>query len=98
MCYTTSHDRQKPTYVDDASIAGSREIPNNSKTAAIKSLGATIKFIYFWLKHFQKNHQTLFEMYHEVTIELFKQVPTMKYKPLSQDKNNQFLFIDIGSS
>ena len=35
-------------------------------------------------------------MHHEVTTELFKQIPTMKYKPLNNDKNNQFLFIYIG--
>ena len=45
MCSITSHNRQQPTYFDYAISAGSRAIPNNSTTAAIKSLGATIKFI-----------------------------------------------------
>ena len=37
-------------------------------------------------------------MYHKDTIELFKQIPTMEFKHLSQDKNNQFLLIDFGNS
>ena len=31
-------------------------------------------------------------------IQLFKQKPTMKYKPLSQDTKRQLLFTDIGSA
>ena len=98
MCSITSHDTQQHKYVDDAISAGSREIPNNSTTEALKSLCATIKFIHCWLKHLQQTQQEISEMYHEVTIDLFKQIPTMKYNPLSQDKNNQFLLIDIGGS
>ena len=37
-------------------------------------------------------------MYHDAMIELFKQITTMKFKPLSQDKNHQFLLTDIGGS
>ena len=44
-------------YVDYASSDGIRSIPNNSTIAALKSLGATIRFIDFWLKHFQKDYQ-----------------------------------------
>ena len=35
-------------------------------------------------------------MYHEDMIYLFKQMPTMKSKPLSQDKNHQLILTDIG--
>ena len=98
MCSITSHNRQQHKYVDDASSAGSIAIHNNSTTAALKSLVATIKFIDCWLKHFQKYYQELLEVYREDTIELFKKITTMKCKHLSQDKNNQFLLIDIGGS
>ena len=98
MCSITSHNRQQPKYVDDAHSAGSRAITNNSTIAALKSLGATINFIDYWLKHFQKYYQGLLEVYREDTIELFKQITTTKFKHLSQDKNNQFLLIDIGGS
>ena len=37
-------------------------------------------------------------MYHEDMIDLFKQIPTMKSKPLSQDKNHQLILTYIGGS
>ena len=47
MCSITVHDRQQPTYVDDTSSAGGRSITKNTITAELKSLGATLNFIYF---------------------------------------------------
>ena len=35
MCSITAHDKQQPTYVDDASSGGGRSIPKNSTTAAL---------------------------------------------------------------
>ena len=35
-------------------------------------------------------------MYNEDMIELFKQIPTTKSKPLSQDRKHQLLLTDIG--
>ena len=35
-------------------------------------------------------------MAHEATKNLFKQIPTMKSKPLSHDKKYQFQLTDIG--
>ena len=52
MCYITAHDMQQLTYVDDTSSAGYRKITNNATTAALKPLGATIKFIDFCLIQF----------------------------------------------
>ena len=85
MCSINSHNRQQSTYVDDSRSAGGRAIPKNATTTALKSLGATLNFIYFWIKHFQHDYQKGFIMYHESMIELFKQIPTIKSKPLSQD-------------
>ena len=51
MCSITAHDRQKPIYVDDESSAGGTAIPNNATTVVLKSIGAILDFIYFWLKH-----------------------------------------------
>ena len=48
MCYITAYYRQQTTCVDDVSSAGSILITKNSKTTALKSLGATLNFIYFW--------------------------------------------------
>ena len=88
MCYITAHDSQQPTYVDNASSCGGREISKNETTAALKPLGETLNFIDCWIKHFQQNYQEIFEMCHEAMIELFKQIPTMKSKPLSQYKKH----------
>ena len=57
MSYITSHDRKQPTYVDFARSDGGISIPKNATTAALKSLGANIKFIDCWLKYFQHNYQ-----------------------------------------
>ena len=98
MCSITEHNRKQPTYYYDARIDGDRAIINNTTTAALKSLGATLNFIDFWLKYFQHNYQEILEMYHDAMIELFKHIPTMKSKPLSQDKMHQFLLKYIGGS
>ena len=37
-------------------------------------------------------------MYYETMIGLFKQIPTMKYKTLSQSENIQLLLTDIGGA
>ena len=52
MCYITSHDSQQPTYVDDASSGGGREITKNATTAALKLLGTTLNNIDCLIKHF----------------------------------------------
>ena len=97
MCSITSHDRQQPAYVDNESNVGGRSINNNTTTKALKSLGETLNFIDFWLKHFKHNYQERLIIYHDAMVEFFKQIPTMKSKPLSQDKNHQFLLTYIGS-
>ena len=84
MCYITAHDRQNPIYVGDTSSSSGRAIPKNSTTIALNSLGAIINFIDYWIKHFQHNYQEILMMYHKYMIELFKQTPTLKSKPLSQ--------------
>ena len=96
MCSITSNDKQKPTYVDGESSAGSIEIYNNETTAALKLLDATLNFIDFWIRHFQHNYQERLEMYYEGIIELFKQIPNMKSKPLSWDIKHQLILSDIG--
>ena len=72
MCSITAYDRQQPTYVDDARSAGGIAIPKNETTVALKSLGATLNVIDFWIKHFKQNYQERLIMYHENMIDLFK--------------------------
>ena len=98
MCSINSQDRQQSTYVDDATSSGSIAIPKSATTEAIKLLVATLNFIDCWLKRFQHKYQETLEIYHNAVIELFKQIPTKKSKPLSQDKKHQFLLTNIGVS
>ena len=97
MCSIIAHDKQQPTYVDDSISDGGRSISKNATTSALQSLGATLNFIGCWLKHFQHNYQVILIMYHEAIIKLFKQIPTIKSKPLSQ-KKNQLILADIGGA
>ena len=98
MYSITAHDKQQPTYVDDASSGSGRVIPKNAITSELQALGATLKFIDCWLKHFQHNYQLRLITYLGSMIKLFKQIPNMKYKPLIQDKKDQFLWSDIGGA
>ena len=95
MCSITSHYRQKSTYVDDTSNAVGRSMPDNATTTALKPLGETLNFNDCWLKQYQQKYQEILIIYHDAIIELFKQVSTMKYKPISQDKNHQLVLSDI---
>ena len=55
--YITAYDRQQPIYVDYARSSGGIAIPNIVTKSALKSLGATLNFIHFWIKYFQHNYQ-----------------------------------------
>ena len=35
MCYITAHYKEQPTYVDDASSGGGKEITKNATTSAL---------------------------------------------------------------
>ena len=72
MCSITEHDKQQPTYVDDASSGGGISIPKNKTTAALKPLGETINFIGFWLKHFHHNYQVTLIICHYDMKKMFK--------------------------
>ena len=98
MCSITAHGRQQPTYVDDAMISGSIEIPKNETTSALKSIGANLNYIDCWIKYFQHKYQERLLMYYDAIIELFKEISTMKSKLISQDKKDQLLLTDIGGS
>ena len=42
MCSITAHDKIQPTYVDDAISVSDIVISNNTKSAALESLDATL--------------------------------------------------------
>ena len=85
MCYITAHYKLLLTYVDDSRSGGCRAITENETTAELKPLDETLKFIYFWLKHFRHNYQVRRKIYNEDMIFFFKKAPTKKSKQLSQD-------------
>ena len=51
-CYITAHDKQQPTYVNDASSCGGISIPNNETTAALELLGVTLNLLIIFLNTF----------------------------------------------
>ena len=85
MCYVTAHDKQKPTYVDDVNSGGGREIIENETTASLQALVVTLNFIDCWIKHFHHIYEVRSEMYNKAMKNLYKQIPSIKSKPLSQD-------------
>ena len=96
MCYIISHDKKQSLYEDEEIVIGDRPIPNNATTESLKALGTTLNFIDFWLKHFDHNYEVRCGMYNKAMKKLFKKIPTMKSKPLSQDKKHQKLLTEIG--
>ena len=94
--YIIAHDRQLHTYVDDEISGGGRPIPKNATTEWLEALGDTLNFIYFLIKLFHRNYEERHMIYHEDMKNLFKQIPTIKSKPLSHNKKHQKLLTDIG--
>ena len=64
---------------------GYRPIPKNTAIEALEALGDNLKFIDCWFKLFCHNYELRYGMYNKAMEKLFKQIPTMKSKPLSQD-------------
>ena len=56
MCFIDSHERQKPSIVDDGSSGGDSALPSNAITEALVSLSATFDFIDCWLRFFYHNY------------------------------------------
>ena len=71
-------------------------IPKNATTEALEALGTTLNFIGFWIKLFDHNYELWYGMSNKSMKKLFKQIPTMKSKPLSQDKKHQRLLTETG--
>ena len=52
MCSLVARDRLQENKTDNESSIGDREIPNDAKVKALKSLGSTFNFIDTWLHNF----------------------------------------------
>ena len=63
LCYIDEHKKQKSSSVYDGSSDGGNTLPSNFTTGESASLGATIDFIYLWLKLFDHNYLALSNMY-----------------------------------
>ena len=96
MCYKIAHDKQQPRYEDKKNSIGDIPIPKNETTEALEALYVTFNFIDLWLKLFHQNYEVRWKMYNEAMKKLFKQIPTMKSKPLSHDKKDHKILIEIG--
>ena len=83
MCSLVAHDKKQPAQEDEEISIGDRLIPKNATTEALESLGATLNFIYVWLKPFEANYEVRSVIYNKAMKQMFKQIPTTIYKPIS---------------
>ena len=88
--------KKQPSYEDDEISIGDRLIPKHETIEAFEALGATINFIYIWLKLLDENYNARRVAYNRAMKEMFKQIPTTMKKPLSQRQNFQKLMTEIG--
>ena len=91
-----SHNKNGPSYEDEESSLGDSPIPKNATIESLEALGDTLNFIDFWLKMFHHNYEVRWKMYKKDMKKLFKQIPTMKSKQLSQNKKHQKILTEIG--
>ena len=67
-----AHEKQRPSYVYDGISCGGHSLPSNLTTESLVSLSATIDFIDFWLKCFDRNYLSGSNMYIETMPDLYK--------------------------
>ena len=89
ICSIGAHEKQQPSYVDDCISDGVNAILSNLKTEALSSLGETFYFIDYWLKYFDKNYQTLSNIYIEAMQYLFDKISVQLPNPLSTKLKRQ---------
>ena len=71
-------------------------LSSNSTTEALFSLGATIDFIYFWIKCVGHNYLARSNMYIETMHDFFNKTPVQLTKPLRIKEKHKSLLHDIG--
>ena len=96
VCYFVAHDKMQPDYEDDKSSLGYRSIPKDSTPKALTALGATLNFIYIWLKLFLGNYIARCDAYFNAMTEIFKQIPRTMKKSLTPEQTFQKIMTDIG--
>ena len=89
ICSLVSHDKLQPDYKYDESSIVDRSIPDNATPKALKALGATINFIYIWLKTFLGNFEAICEAYIDAMKDMFKQIHQTMKNHLLQNKNSR---------
>ena len=88
---------KKTAYEDEESRFEDRPIHKNATSEALESLGDTLIFIYNWIKLIDHNYEVRYEMYNISMKKMFQKIPTIKYKPRSQDKKLLKIMIEISS-
>ena len=75
MCSLVAHDRLQLYYKEDEISIGYRAIPDNSTTKKLESLGATINFIYIWLKLIFEKLNARCDAYINAMKVMFRKIP-----------------------
>ena len=96
MCYLISHDKIQPAYADDERSIGYKLIPKNWTTEVIEALGATLNFIYIWIKKFEENSDARFVSYSTAMEFMIKQITLTMIKSLTPEQKFQKLMTEIG--
>ena len=86
----------KTSYEDEESSIGDRPIPKKTTTESLEALGVTFNFIDVWIKLLYNNYEARRVSCSTNNKEMFKQIPTMMTKPLSQRQKFQKLMTEIG--
>ena len=75
MCCIVANDRLQLDYKDDEISIGDSAIPNDATIKTLEELGATINFIYIWLKLLRGNFDARYEAYINAMKPMFVQIP-----------------------
>ena len=82
MCSLVERDKMQPNYEDYERSIGDRSITKDATTKALKSLGATLKFIDIWLKLLRDNYDARCDEYFNAMKDMFNKIPQTMSQPL----------------
>ena len=84
LCSIVEHDKKYPDYEDDERSIGDSLINKHLTTESLEALGGALNLIYIWLKLLDENYDARRAAYSTAMKYIFKQIPTIMKKPLSQ--------------
>ena len=90
MCSLLAHDKMQPNDEGYESSLGDRSIPKYATTKSLTALGASLNFIYIWIKIFLDNYNARCDAYVNSMKEMFKQIPLTMKKSLTLENYDRY--------